>query len=57
MLVGKKIKEIRIIPKSDGGFFEIQYTYEAGQDIKEELDFNKSLSIDAGVNNFVTFIA
>lgn len=56
MLVGKRIKEIRIIPKSDGRFFEIQYTYEAGQDIKEELDFNKSLSIDVGVNNFVTSI-
>lgn len=56
MLVGKKIKEIRIIPKSDGRFFEVQYTYEAGQDIKEELDFNKSLSIDVGVNNFVTSI-
>ena len=56
MLVGKKIKEIRIIPKSDGRFFEVQYTYESGQDIKEELDFNKSLSIDVGVNNFATFI-
>ena len=56
MLVGKKIKEIRIIPKSDGRFFEIQYTYEVGLDIKEELDFNKSLSIDVGVNNFVTSI-
>jgi len=56
MLVGKRIKEIRIIPKSDGRFFEVQYTYEAGQDIKEELDFNKSLSIDVGVNNFVTSI-
>ena len=56
MLVGKKIKEIRIIPKTDGRFFEIQYTYEAGLDIKEELDFNKSLSIDVGVNNFVTSI-
>ena len=56
MLVGKKIKEIRIIPQSDGRFFEVQYTYEAGQDIKEELDFNKSLSIDVGVNNFVTSI-
>lgn len=56
MLVGKKIKEIRIIPKSDGRFFEVQYTYEAGQNIKEELDFNKSLSIDVGVNNFVTSI-
>ena len=56
MLVGKKIKEIRIIPKSDGRLFEVQYTYQAGQNIKEELDFNKSLSIDVGVNNFVTSI-
>ena len=56
MLVGKKIKEIRIIPKSDGRFFEVHYTYEAGIDIKEELDFSKSLSIDLGVNNFVTSI-
>ena len=33
ILLEKKVKEIRIIPKSDGRFFEIQYTYEAGLDI------------------------
>ena len=46
ILFGKKVKEIKIIPKSDGRFFEIQYTYEAGLDIKEALDLNKALSID-----------
>ena len=28
ILVGKNIKEIRIIPKANARFFEIQYTYE-----------------------------
>ena len=39
ILLDKKVKEIRMIPKSDGRFFEIQYTYEAGFHIKKELDF------------------
>jgi len=57
ILFGKKVKEIKIIPKSDGRFFEIQYTYEAGLDIKEELDFNKALSIDFGINNLATCVS
>lgn len=56
ILLDKKVKEIRIIPKSDGRFFEIQYTYEAGLNIKEELDFNKALSIDVGINNLATCV-
>jgi IS605 OrfB family transposase len=56
ILLDKKVKEIRIIPKSDGRFFEIQYTYEAGSDIREELDLNKALSIDVGINNFATCV-
>lgn len=56
ILLDKKIKEIRIIPKSNGRFFEIQYTYEANPEIKEELDFNKALSIDVGINNLATCI-
>ena len=56
ILLDNKVKEIRIIPKSDGRFFEIQYTYEAGLDIREELDFNKALSIDVGINNFATCV-
>ena len=56
ILLEKKVKEIRIIPKSDGRFFEIQYTYEAGPDIREELDLNKALSIDVGINNLATCV-
>ena len=56
ILLDKKVKEIRIIPKSNGRFFEIQYTYEAYKDIKEELDFNKALSIDVGINNLATCV-
>ena len=56
ILLEKKVKEIRIIPKSDGRFFEIQYTYEAGLDIREELDLNKALSIDVGINNLATCV-
>jgi len=56
ILLEKKVKEIRIIPKSDGRFFEIQYTYEAGLDIREELDLNKALSIDVGINNLAACV-
>lgn len=34
ILANKKIKEIRIMPKSDARFFEIQYTYEAAEEQK-----------------------
>jgi len=56
ILFDKKVKEIKIIPKSDGRFFEIQYTYEAGLDIKEALDLNKALSIDTGINNLAACV-
>ena len=56
ILLDKTVKEIRIIPKSDGRFFELQYTYEAGFHIKETLDLNKALSIDAGINNLATCV-
>ena len=56
ILLDKKVKEIRIIPKSDGRFFELQYIYEACSDIKEELDLSKALSIDVGINNLATCV-
>lgn len=55
VLENKKIKEIRIIPKFNARFFEIQYTYE----IKEEnirLNTNNALAIDLGVNNLCTCV-
>ena len=53
VLLDKKVKEIRIIPKSDARFFEIQYVYDMPED-QRELDNNKALALDLGVSNFVT---
>jgi IS605 OrfB family transposase len=55
ILEGKKVKEIRIIPKNNARFFEIQYTYESVVKIKE-LDKSKALAIDFGVNNLATCV-
>ena len=55
ILVGKKIKEIRIIPKQNARFFEIQYTYEC-DGIQRDLDRTKALAIDFGVTNFATCV-
>lgn len=49
-LAGKKVKEIRIIPKSKARFFEIQYCYEA-EEIQSNLDENHALAVDLGVDN------
>ena len=55
ILENKKIKEIRIIPKFNARFFEIQYTYEIQEeDIK--LNTNNALAIDLGVNNLCTCV-
>ena len=54
-LIDKKIKEIRIIPKSKARFFEIQYVYEA-EEVQINLDENKILAIDFGVNNLATCV-
>jgi len=55
ILVDKKIKEIRIIPKGQARFFEIQYTYEV-QVEQRKLNSNKALAIDLGINNLATCV-
>ena len=55
ILEDKKIKEIRIIPKFNARFFEIQYTYEI-QEEKIKLNTNNALAIDLGVNNLCTCV-
>lgn len=50
LLLDKKIKEIKIIPKYNARFFEIQYTYEV-IDSQRKLNTNKALAIDLGINN------
>ncbi len=54
-LAGKKIKEIKIIPKSKARFFEIQYVYEV-KEIQSNLDTNHALAIDFGIDNLATCI-
>ena len=55
VLNDKKIKEIRIIPKFNTRFFEIQYTYEI-QEEEIKLNTNNALAIDLGVNNLCTCV-
>ncbi|MGN8656968.1 transposase [Catenibacterium mitsuokai] len=46
------MKEIRIIPKADARFFEIQYIYEA-ECIQRNLNTTNALALDLGINNLV----
>ena len=56
VLLDKKVKEIRIIPKANARFFEIQYIYEA-ECIQRNLSKNNALALDLGINNFVTAVS
>ena len=55
VLEDKKIKQIRIIPKFNARFFEIQYIYEI-QEEEIKLNTNNALAIDLGVNNLCTCV-
>lgn len=56
ILHDKKIKEIRIIPKANARFFEIQYIYET-ECIQRSLNTNNALALDLGINNLVTAVS
>ena len=56
VLLDKKVKEIRIIPKAKARFFEIQYIYEA-ECSQRNLNTNNALALDLGVNNLVTAVS
>ena len=56
VLLDKKVKEIRIIPKSNARFFEIQYIYKA-ECIQRNLNKNNVLALDLGINNLVTAVS
>ena len=53
ILEGRKVKYIKIIPINNARFFEIQYTYEASE-VQRELNQQKALAIDFGLNNLMT---
>jgi len=55
ILADKKIKEIRIVPKANAKFFEIQYTYEVAAE-ERKLNIDNALAIDLGVNNLATCV-
>ncbi|PHI04559.1 RNA-guided endonuclease InsQ/TnpB family protein [Fusobacterium polymorphum] len=55
VLKGKKIKEIRIVPKQYSRYFEIQYTYEV-KEIQRELNKENGLGIDLGIDNLCTCV-
>ena len=55
VLEGKNIKEIRILPKSDAKYFELQYTYETVEK-QNKLNGHEALAIDFGVNNLATCV-
>jgi len=56
ILVDKKVKEIRIIPKANARFFEIQYIYET-ENIQRNLNPNNVLALDLGINNLATAVS
>lgn len=56
VLLDKKVKEIRIIPKSNARFFEIQYIYNA-EYIQRNLNTSNALALDLGINNLVTAVS
>ena len=56
VLLDKKVKEIRILPKANARFFEIQYIY--GTDcVQRNLSRSNALALDLGINNLVTAVS
>ncbi|MCI7191612.1 MAG: transposase [Lachnospiraceae bacterium] len=56
ILLDKKVREIRIIPRAKARFFEIQYIYEA-ECIQRNLNKTNALALDFGINNLVTAVS
>ena len=56
VLIDKNVKEIRILPKANARFFEIQYIYEA-ECIQRNLNKQNALALDLGINNLVTAVS
>ena len=54
-LVDKKIKEVRLSPRYDGRFFEIEYVYQV-EEVKPKLLKKNMMSIDLGIDNFASVL-
>ena len=55
VLKGRKIKEIKIIPRQHSRYFEIQYAYEV-EEVQRELNRENALGIDLGIDNLCTCV-
>ena len=56
VLTGKTVKEIRIIPKADARFFEVQYCYEA-ECAQRKTNTLHALALDFGIDNLMTAVS
>ena len=56
VLTGKTVKEIRIIPKADARFFEVQYCYEA-ECAQRKTNTQHALALDFGIDNLMTAVS
>lgn len=52
----KRIRQIHIIPKYNGRYFEARYLFDDNQLCCKKLDSTKALSIDLGISNFATCV-
>lgn len=52
----KKIRQIHIVPKYNGRYFEVRYMFDDFDELKPELDAEKAMGIDLGVNNLATCV-
>jgi IS605 OrfB family transposase len=55
-LVGKKLKEVRILPKYKARFFEVEYIVEAEPE-PQRVDPNNKLAMDLGLDNLATCVS
>jgi putative transposase len=51
-----QVREIRIIPKYNAHYFEIEYVYQIKEIRQHQVDENEAISIDLGINNFASCI-
>ena len=54
-LEGKEIQQVRIHPRNNARFFESEYIYEQPE-IKADVDANKFLGVDLGLDNLATCV-
>ena len=55
ILRDRNVKYVRIVPKAEARYFEIEYVYEA-ETSQSELDQTKALAIDLGVSNLTSCV-